>query len=84
MSGTTNNYNRYREEYYEHNDRDFEAVQRNKDGRFPWRCDNCLKLQHPDHDIMRSIYYDGGGPWFCGYICLYEYKTHHNTVRHDA
>jgi len=56
----------------------------NRDGRYPWRCENCRKFQHPDHDQLRSCYYQfvgSDGPNFCGYNCLQKYRDRNDAFR---
>lgn len=54
------------------------------DGRLLWRCEQCKKLQHPDHEMTRSVYYQFSGregPYFCGYQCLMSYRYRNDGLR---
>lgn len=56
----------------------------NRDGRYPWRCEQCKKFQHPDHEMTRSIYYQFSGregPFFCGQHCLIDYRDQNDMYR---
>lgn len=56
----------------------------NKDGRYPWRCENCRKFQHPDIDKLQSIYYQFvgmDGPNFCSTWCLNKYRDRNDAYR---
>lgn len=60
-----------------------ESIQ-NKDGRLQWKCEMCKKYQHPDHEMMRSHYYQFSGcdgPYFCGYHCLMKYRDMNDVYR---
>lgn len=54
------------------------------DGKYPWRCEQCRQWQHPDHEMMRSIYYkfsESDGPNFCGYHCMMDYRDYNDYYR---
>lgn len=77
----------YRSDGYDYSDYTLNMIQSgdmNRDGRCPWMCEYCKKLQHPDHEMTRSIYYqfsNRDGPFFCGIQCMYGYRDHNDQFR---
>ena len=77
----------YRTDSYGYVDPLFQLIERGEalpDGRMLWKCEQCKKSQHPDHDMTQSIYYQFSGregPFFCGYQCMMSYRYKNDAIR---
>lgn len=77
----------YRTDSYGYVDPIYTLIERGEalpDGRMLWKCEQCKKYQHPDHDMTRSVYYQFSGregPFFCGYQCMMTYRNKNDAIR---